>query len=66
MIPAIGLMVGAYICTRMLGLILIKQEYEGSNWLKILLVFAAIGTIIITVICVVSILSSSIDTSTFK
>jgi len=61
MIPLIALMIGAYICTRMLELIIVKQDFEGASWLKIIIIFAAIGTIIITIFCVVSIFTSGLD-----
>ncbi len=61
MIPLIALMIGAYICTRMLELIIVKQEFEGASWLKVIVIFAAIATIVITIFCVILIFTSSLD-----
>jgi hypothetical protein len=58
MIPLLSLMIGAYIFTRMLELIFKKQEKDMPLFLSIILTLVAIATIVVTVFCVFSILTS--------
>lgn len=54
MIPAIGVMVGAYICTRMFAVVV-----KGSALGDVLVRIAAGATILITSVCVLVLLFSS-------
>jgi ABC-type long-subunit fatty acid transport system fused permease/ATPase subunit len=62
MIPLLSLMVGVYICTRMLEIIVYyeKQRKEIPTFSAVILSLAAIATIIITVFCVISIMASGV------
>lgn len=50
MIPAIGLMIGAYVITRMLDIL----ADEKKNWIK----GAAVATILVTLVSVIDILNA--------
>ena len=65
MIPSLSLMIGAYICMRMFELIIVKQKFEGSDWLKVPLVLAAIATAAIAIFCVYTILSAGLELPNF-
>jgi hypothetical protein len=68
MIPLLSLMIGAYICTRMLEIIVYyeKQKKEMPIFSAVILSLAAIGTIIITIFCVISIMTSGISLPSLK
>lgn len=62
MVPLLSLMVAAYICTRMLEIIVFyeKQKKEIPIFSAVILSLAAIATIIITAYCVISIFTSGL------
>ena len=54
MIPAIGLLIGAYVVTRMVSFLTRKGDREDSGVVKIL----ALITVLVTVFCVFALLTS--------
>ena len=55
MIPIIGIMMGCYIITRMISFITRKEERAESLLVKI----CAVITVVITIICMASLIMSS-------
>ncbi len=58
MIPAIGLMIGAYIITRMVSFISRREERKESG----IVIICAIITIVVVLISLVGLFASSIST----
>ncbi len=62
MIPIIGLMIGAYIITRMTSFASRKGERKES----VLVIIFAIITIIVVVLSLVALFATSVSTSTYQ
>ena len=62
MIPFMSLMIGAYIVTRML-IVLLREENVDSRFSAILIKLFAAATILITIACVILIFLPSFETS---
>lgn len=65
MIPLLSLMIGAYIFTRMIELIVKKKELKHDFYRGMIECFAIL-TILITIFCVVSILISGVNIPKFE
>ena len=63
MIPLMSLMIGAYICARMLIHIL-RDDPRESSAAAVITRLVAIGTIILTIYCVIMINSAGIEMPT--
>ncbi len=59
MIPDLGLMIGAYVVTRMILLLSRKDEQAGGALVKV----TAVGTILIVIVCLVDLLTAGAQTS---